>query len=79
MAFKESEKEIVRLVEDGVKMFDPGRGTYLSTDFSKQEFGWLLQQKVCECRTFSPHCCDDGWKLVLAGGRFTIPAETHYS
>ena len=78
-AFEQSKEEIVRLVRDGVKMFDPGRVTCLSTDFSKQGIGWILQQKVCECRTISPLCCDDGWRLVLAGGRFTIPAESRYS
>ena len=26
-----------------------------------------------------PRCCNDGWKLVLAGGRFTKPAESRYS
>ena len=24
-------------------------------------------------------CCSSGWRLVLAGGRFTIPAEQNYS
>ena len=27
----------------------------------------------------SPRCCEGGWRLVLAGGRFTIPAESRYS
>ena len=35
-AFSESKKEIVRCVEDGLKMFDPGRVTFLSTDLGKQ-------------------------------------------
>ena len=24
-------------------------------------------------------CCKNGWKLVLAGGRFTTPAESRYN
>ena len=78
-AFRDSKLEIVRLVKDGVKMFDMGLVTCLSTDFCQSGLGWILQQKVCQCRMVSPHCCESGWRLVLAGGRFTIPAETRYS
>ena len=38
-----------------------------------------MQQKVCECDAITPICCPDGWRLVLAGGRFTLPAESRYS
>ena len=78
-AFEKSKVEIVRLVKDGVKMFDPKLVTCLSTDFCKTGLGWILQQKVCRCPVISPVCCSDGWRLVLAGGRFTIPAESRYS
>ena len=71
--------EIVRLVKNGVRMFDPELMTCLSTDFCQTGVGWVLQQKVCACRVISPVCCDTGWRLVLAGGRFTIPAESRYS
>ena len=36
-------------------------------------------QKWCECTKLHPKCCAEGWKLVLAGGRFTKPAESRYS
>ena len=78
-AFQESKLEIVRMVENGVKMYDPELVTCLSSDFCKTGLGWILQQKICECEVVSPRCCNDGWRLVLAGGRFTIPAETRYS
>ena len=78
-AFESSKVEIVRLVKDGVKMFDPELTTCLSTDFCRTGLGWILQQKTCQCPVISPICCKDGWRLVLAGGRFTIPAETRYS
>ena len=78
-AFNESKREIVRKVRSGVQMFDPDLVTCLSTDFCQTGLGWLLQQKKCKCRVISPVCCEDGWSLVLAGGRFTIPAETRYS
>ena len=78
-SFEDSKVEIVRLVKDGVKMFDPKLVTCLSTDFCKTGLGWILQQKICKCSVISPVCCMDGWRLVLAGGRFTIPAEGNYS
>ena len=31
------------------------------------------------CDAFTPICCPGGWRLVLAGGRFTLPAESRYS
>ena len=36
-------------------------------------------QKYCECKEMVPSCCKGGWHLVLAGGRFTKPAESRYS
>ena len=78
-SFIAAKQEIVRLVQDGVKMFDPELVTCLSTDFCKTGLGWILQQKTCKCQVISPLCCHSGWRLVLAGGRFTIPAETRYS
>ena len=36
-------------------------------------------QKQCECKDISPSCCKGGWRLDLAGGRFTKPAESRYS
>jgi hypothetical protein len=78
-AFVASKMEIVRLVEEGVHSFDPTLTTCLSPDFSKTGMGWVLQQKTCTCSVVSPLCCPTGWRLVLAGGRFTIPAETRYS
>ena len=68
VAFEASKKEIVRLVKNGVQMFDPELMTCLSTDFCKTGLGWILQQKTCKCKVVSPRCCDDGWRLVLAGG-----------
>ena len=78
-AFIQSKKEIIRLVEKGVKQFKPDLTTCLSTDFSKAGLGWILQQKNCKCTAVTPICCKVGWDLVLAGGRFNIPAEGRYS
>ena len=63
----------------GVKQFKPNLTTCLSTDFSKAGLGFILQQKNCKCTAVTPICCKVGWDLVLAGGRFNIPAEGRYS
>ena len=64
---------------NGVKYFDVKRQTCLAMDWSRQGIGFFLLQKWCECTQIHPRCCNDGWKIVLAGGRFTKPAESHYS
>merc|ERR1712030_214595 len=53
--------------------------TCLSTDYSKSGIGRVLQQKNCKCVPITPRCCPGGGNLILAGGRFNIPAETRYS
>ena len=32
-----------------------------------------------QCTAITPICCYDGWDIVLAGGRFNVPAETRYA
>ena len=78
-AFIKSKQEIIRLVQNGVKQFQVDRYKCLSTDYSKSGLGWILQQKNCKCAAITPLCCEVGWDLVLAGGRFNISAETRYS
>ena len=77
--FNIAKEEIVKAVTDGVKYFDVKKQTCLATDWSRQGIGFFLLQKWCECTQIHPRCCNDGWKLVLAGGRFTRPAESRYS
>ena len=77
--FMEAKEMIVKCVEEGVKHFEVGRPTCLATDWSKQGLGFFLLQKWCNCVERKPGCCRDGWKLVLAGGRFTSPSESRYS
>ena len=66
-------------VTEGIKHFEPNRPTCLATDWSKSGLGFFLLQKHCHCKITGPRCCEDGWNLVLAGGRFTTPAESRYS
>ena len=77
--FVESRKHIAQQVHEGVKLFEVGRTTALTTDYSKEGLGFFLQQKMCRCTTTTPHCGPDHWKLIIAGSRFTSDAEKRYS
>ena len=45
--FEKSKVEIVDLVRDGVKTFEPNRPTCLATDWSKSGIRFNLPQKHC--------------------------------
>ena len=77
--FELAKEEIVAKVTEGIKHFETGRQTCLATDFSKTGVGFFLLQKWCDCKQINPRCCKEGWKVCLAGGRFTTPAESRYS
>lgn len=77
--FEESRKEIVNAVQHGVRLFDPIKTTAITTDWSKIGTGFSLIQKHCNCKSDVPNCCEDGWKLVFAGGQFNSKAEANYS
>ena len=77
-AFSQSKKEIIKAVEEGVRMFQLGKPTCLGTDWSRIGLGFVLTQKHCQCSTIKPDCCKDGWKIVFAGSRFTTGAESRY-
>lgn len=77
-AFTKSKEAIIKAVERGVRMFEVGRTTYLGTDWSRIGLGFVLLQKHCECASIRPDCCNDGWKIVFAGSRFTTGAESRY-
>ena len=78
-AFVASKSKIVEMIQEGVYSFDPDLVTCLSTDYSAEGMGWMLQQKTCSCKRISPTCCVSGWRLVLAGGAFCSKAERNYS
>ena len=78
--FEDSRKNILDKIKHGVSSFQAGRPTCLSTDWSKEGIGFILQQKTCDClMDNAPFCCPDGWRLILAGSRFTTPAESRYA
>ena len=78
--FNDAKDEIVRRVKDGVKTFSKERKTCLATDWSKKAVGFLLLQKYCGCdMAKAPVCCQEGWKLIFAGGKMCSPAESRYA
>ena len=77
--FQESKSAIIEAIRNGVEIFDLNRPTSLQTDFSEVGIGYFLSQKHCECSGSSPGCCEEGWRITLAGSRFLKPAETRYS
>jgi len=79
-AFQRSKREIVAMVQDGVRRIDPSKSTCLSTDWSKTGIGFVLRQKHCQCSAIdNTECGKDHWKLILAGSRFTKDAESRYA
>lgn len=78
--FRETNQQIAKQAEEGVKSFEVNRPTCLSTDWSKTGLGFFLLQKHCKCTIDeAPNCCPEGWKLVMAGSRFTNSAESRYA
>ena len=56
----------------------------LTSDWSKKGTGFQLHNVSCECHrknegNFRHQCCEDGWRLVYAGGRFNTSAEANYA
>ena len=78
-SFEKAKEMIVEAVKKGVQHFEMDRQTCLACDWSKDGIGFFLLQKWCDCKEVHPRCCNEGWKLVLAGGRFTKPSESRYS
>ena len=77
--FEETKLRIVEAIRDGVQIFDITKRTCLRTDWSKSGVGYLLAQKHCSCSGRSYGCCQDGWRITLAGSRFLTPAEKNYA
>lgn len=77
--FKDSKHEILEKIKDGVKTFQLGKETCLTTDWSKTGIGFTLTQKQCSCPLVDPLCGEGHWDVVYAGSRFTSPAEQRYA
>ena len=66
-------------IRNGARIFEIGKPVCLRSDWSKKGVGYVLLQKHCECVGKLPDCCEDGWKIVLAGSRFLSDTETRYA
>ena len=78
--FHQSKRVIVDCVKSGVSLFDFNKTTCLQPDWSRTGVGYLLLQQHCSCDTNkAPTCCKGGWKVILAGSRFTNKTEQGYS
>ena len=78
-AFQASKVVIVEAIRQGVQIFDMRLPTCLRPDWSCRGIGYFLSQKHCGCEPVTPDCCQDGWKVTLAGSRFLSPAESRYA
>ena len=78
-AFKDSKEYIIDSILEGVEIFDVAKPTCLRPDWSKKGIGYLLLQKHCCCASEIPDCCDNGWKITLAGSRFLKGPEERYA
>ena len=78
-AFKESKEAIIEAIREGVEIFDKSKPTCLRPDWSVRGIGYFLLQQHCDCTKGLPDCCQNGWRVTLAGSRFLSGAETRYA
>ena len=78
-AFNESKNHIIASILEGVEIFDMTKPTCLRPDWSKNGIGYILLQKHCHCTSELPDCCDNGWRITLAGSRFLKGPEERYA
>ena len=78
-AFSESKVAIVNAIKHGVQIFELNKPVCLRADWSVKGIGYVLLQKHCECAHKLPDCCEDGWRIVLAGSRFLSGHESRYA
>ena len=82
--FREVRAQMLDMVEQGIKLFDPSRTTALLRDWCKHGIGFLFMQKHCSCpdkpdSSTNTLCCPTGWVICMVGSRFTHTAEANYS
>ena len=78
-AFENSKATIVDMIREGVRIFDAKKPTCLRPDWSSRGLGYFLMQKHCGCYPVVPDCCEDGWRITLAGSRFLSDTEKRYA
>lgn len=78
-SFAQSKQSIVREIKNGVEIYDFLKPTCLRPDWPTSGIGYFLSQKHCSCDSALPGCCEDGWKVTMAGSRFLTPCESRYA
>jgi hypothetical protein len=74
-------------IKDGIHRVTLGRPLVLMSDWSKLGTGFCLYQISCNCGendkgirpAYEPGCCETGWELIMARGRFNTSCEEWYS
>jgi hypothetical protein len=77
--FEDSKSRIIEAIQEGVRIFDITRRTCIRTDWSETGIGYFLAQQHCSCESRTHGCCQDGWKITLAGSRFLTQTESKYA
>ena len=78
--FQDAKKEIIRLVENGVKTCNTNLMTCILTDWSKIGIGFLFTQKRWDCSLEkAPRCCNEGWQIVFAGSKKCLGTGSRYA
>ena len=77
--FNESKSAVVEAIKEGVQIFELNKPVCLRPDWSNKGLGYVLLQKHCSCAGKLPDCCEDGWRVVLAGSRFLSATESRYA
>ena len=79
LAFEAGKESIIKAIQNGIEIFDPHLPTCLRPDWSTKGVGYVLLQKHCACKSVTPDCCTNGWRITLAGSRFLLGRETRYA
>ena len=78
-ALAHDKSEIIKIIAEGVEIFDKRRKQCVSTDWCKYGIGFCLGKKQCSCPSDEPWCCQTCWKLTFASNRYTHNAEEKYA
>ena len=72
-------EEIIKVIEQGVRIFNPKCKTCLNPDWSITGVGCWLCHKYYSCKSSTPNCCPSGWKITFAYLRFLQLNEQRYA
>jgi hypothetical protein len=78
-SFQNSKLAIIKAIRHSIEIIDLNRRTCQRPEWSKLGIGYFLSQKHCQCASGLPGCCNNGWRVTLAGSRFLSSAEQRYA